>query len=225
MPDPSGLLIDGVWEDGGEPPARARQVPPRAVRRGPRARARTTSSAPSPPPRAAPPGRRCPAWRRAEILEAAAGLLAERAEQVIETYIAETGFTRADAAAELRRAGETLRLSAGEAVRLTGETVPVEARPGSEDRLAFTLRVPVGVVCAIAPFNAPLNTVAHKVAPGARRRQRRRAQARRGDAAVLGRAVLGAARRRPAARLAAARVRGRGRASATSSSPTAASAT
>ena len=84
---------------------------------------------------------------------------------MIETYVAETGFTRADATAELRRAGETLRLSAGEALRLTGETVPVEASPGSENRLAFTLRVPVGVVCAIAPFNAPLNTVAHKVAP------------------------------------------------------------
>jgi succinate-semialdehyde dehydrogenase/glutarate-semialdehyde dehydrogenase len=27
------------------------------------------------------------------------------------------------------------------------------------------MRVPLGVVCAITPFNAPLNTVAHKVAP------------------------------------------------------------
>src|SRR5206468_7820005 len=32
-------------------------------------------------------------------------------------------------------------------------------------KLGFTLRVPVGVVAAITPFNFPLNLVAHKVAP------------------------------------------------------------
>jgi succinate-semialdehyde dehydrogenase/glutarate-semialdehyde dehydrogenase len=37
--------------------------------------------------------------------------------------------------------------------------------PGHEHRIGFTLRVPRGVVCAITPFNAPLNTVAHKIAP------------------------------------------------------------
>jgi acyl-CoA reductase-like NAD-dependent aldehyde dehydrogenase len=162
--DPSGLLIDGVWEHGGEPLpvidkyrlepfAEIRRASPADVERAVTAAARCAAGPPLPP------------WRRAEILEAAAGLLSERSEHVIETYVAETGFTRADAAAELRRAVKTLRLSAGEALRLTGETVPVEASPGSEGRLAFTLRVPVGVVCAIAPFNAPLNTVAHKIAP------------------------------------------------------------
>jgi acyl-CoA reductase-like NAD-dependent aldehyde dehydrogenase len=43
--------------------------------------------------------------------------------------------------------------------------VPVEGVPGWEGRLAFTIRVPVGVVCAITPFNSPLNTLLHKVAP------------------------------------------------------------
>jgi acyl-CoA reductase-like NAD-dependent aldehyde dehydrogenase len=160
----SGLLIDGAWEDGGERVPvmdKFRLEPFAEVARASeadvdRAVAAAAARAAGPP---------LPAWRRAEILERAAALLAERADSVIETYVAETGFTRADAAAELKRAGETLRLSAGEALRLTGETVPVEASPGSEGRLAFTLRVPVGVVCAIAPFNAPLNTVAHKVAP------------------------------------------------------------
>jgi succinate-semialdehyde dehydrogenase/glutarate-semialdehyde dehydrogenase len=31
--------------------------------------------------------------------------------------------------------------------------------------MGFTLRVPLGVVLAITPFNSPLNTVAHKIAP------------------------------------------------------------
>jgi acyl-CoA reductase-like NAD-dependent aldehyde dehydrogenase len=160
----SGLLIGGEWVDGGEPLpvldkysgepfAELRAARPEDVDRAVAVAAATAD------------GPALPAWRRAEILEGAADRLGARADEVLSTYVAETGFTRADAAAELKRARETLRLAAGEALRLTGETVPVEASPGSEGRLAFTLRVPVGVVCAIAPFNAPLNTVAHKVAP------------------------------------------------------------
>ena len=55
--------------------------------------------------------------------------------------------------------------------------------PPGEGKLGFTLRVPIGVVGAIAPFNFPLNLVAHKLAPGDRRR-------------LPGGAQAGAARRR-----------------------------
>jgi succinate-semialdehyde dehydrogenase/glutarate-semialdehyde dehydrogenase len=60
---------------------------------------------------------------------------------------------------------ETLRLSGEEARRLAGEVIPLEGAPQQAGRLAFTLRVPLGVVVAITPFNAPLNTPAHKIAP------------------------------------------------------------
>jgi acyl-CoA reductase-like NAD-dependent aldehyde dehydrogenase len=43
--------------------------------------------------------------------------------------------------------------------------VPIDASDVGEGKLAFTLRVPIGVVGAISPFNFPLNLVAHKVAP------------------------------------------------------------
>ena len=43
--------------------------------------------------------------------------------------------------------------------------VPIESAPGKAHRLAFTIRVPRGVVCGITSFNSPLNMVAHKVAP------------------------------------------------------------
>jgi len=43
--------------------------------------------------------------------------------------------------------------------------VTLDASPGFEQRLAFTIRVPIGVVLAITPFNAPLNTVCHKIGP------------------------------------------------------------
>ena len=58
-----------------------------------------------------------------------------------------------------------MQFSAAVARTLTGETVPLEASPAGEGKLGFVLRVPVGVVVAISPFNFPLNLVAHKVGP------------------------------------------------------------
>jgi acyl-CoA reductase-like NAD-dependent aldehyde dehydrogenase len=102
---------------------------------------------------------------RHDVLVRAADLLLERRQGIEREYVAETGFTPGDAAGELDRAANVFRLSAGEAIRIAGEQVPVEASRGSENRLAFTMRIPVGVVVAIAPFNAPLVTVTHKIAP------------------------------------------------------------
>src|SRR5690606_33111818 len=56
-------------------------------------------------------------------------------------------------------------LCAAEAIRLTGEMVPMEATASGGGRLGFAMRVPVGVVGAITPFNFPLNLVAHKIGP------------------------------------------------------------
>jgi succinate-semialdehyde dehydrogenase/glutarate-semialdehyde dehydrogenase len=104
-------------------------------------------------------------FARYEILSTASRLLAARRETAIRTVIADTGFTIADASREVDRTCETLLLSGEEAKRIHGEVVPIGSAPEAPDRLAFTIRVPVGVVCAITPFNSPLNTVAHKVGP------------------------------------------------------------
>ena len=104
-------------------------------------------------------------YRRFEVLARAAELVAERAQEFTAAIMADTGFIRADAAKEVERCQQTLLLSGEEARRLVGSMVPVDAAPGGSRRLAFTLRKPLGVVCAITPFNSPLNTVAHKVAP------------------------------------------------------------
>jgi succinate-semialdehyde dehydrogenase/glutarate-semialdehyde dehydrogenase len=102
---------------------------------------------------------------RGAILDRAAALLEQRAEQLIRTAQVEAGFTLSDATGELKRCVQTFRLSAEEARRFGGEIVPVEGAPQQAGRMGFTLRVPLGVVCAITPFNAPLNTVAHKIGP------------------------------------------------------------
>src|SRR5205823_14583748 len=66
---------------------------------------------------------------------------------------------------EASRAMSTYTMAAVEARKLAGEVVPMDASQAGEGKLAFTLRVPIGVVGAISPFNFPLNLVAHKIAP------------------------------------------------------------
>ena len=43
--------------------------------------------------------------------------------------------------------------------------MPLDAAPGADGRIAYTIRKPIGVIGAITPFNFPLNLVAHKVGP------------------------------------------------------------
>jgi acyl-CoA reductase-like NAD-dependent aldehyde dehydrogenase len=106
-----------------------------------------------------------PPWRRAEVLDAAARLLTERADDFARTIALEAAKPIKTARIEVKRAVGTFTFAAVEARRLTGDMVPIDAAAVGEGRLAFTLRVPVGVVAAISPFNFPLNLVAHKVAP------------------------------------------------------------
>lgn len=105
------------------------------------------------------------AYDRGAVLERAASLLPQRSAEFVAVMVREAGFTAQDAAGEVRRCAETLRLSAEEARRLAGEVIPMEGAPQQAGRLAFTIRVPLGVVAAITPFNSPLNTVAHKLGP------------------------------------------------------------
>lgn len=104
-------------------------------------------------------------YDRGAILDRAASIIERRSDQFVEAIRTEGGFTLSDAQGEVRRCIQTFRLSAEEARRLTGEMIPLEGAPQQAGRLGFTIPVPLGVVCAITPFNAPANTVAHKVAP------------------------------------------------------------
>ncbi|WP_315437235.1 aldehyde dehydrogenase family protein [uncultured Selenomonas sp.] len=104
-------------------------------------------------------------YERYEIIMRAANLMRERREAFAETLSAEAGKPIRDARGEIDRAYQTLILSAEEAKRLRGETVPLAGAPGCERRMAFTIRRPLGVVCAITPFNFPVNLAAHKIGP------------------------------------------------------------
>lgn len=104
-------------------------------------------------------------YKRYEILLKAAQLLLERKEKFAQVMAQEIGKGIRECRGEVERAAQTLIISAEESKRIHGEGVPVEAADGSENRMAFTIKVPVGVIAAITPFNVPLNLVCHKVGP------------------------------------------------------------
>ena len=106
-----------------------------------------------------------PAYDRYMILRRTADLMAERAEDLAQTITKEEGKVLVEGRGEVQRAIQTITLSSEEAKRLHGETVPLDGAPGITSQFGFTIRVPVGVVAAIAPFNFPLNLVCHKVGP------------------------------------------------------------
>jgi acyl-CoA reductase-like NAD-dependent aldehyde dehydrogenase len=106
-----------------------------------------------------------PAHERAAILDRTARLVEDRAEEIARTISSEAGKPMKAARIEASRAQSTFTMAAVEARKLTGEVVPMDASPAGTGKVALTLRVPVGVVGAISPFNFPFNLVAHKVAP------------------------------------------------------------
>jgi len=104
-------------------------------------------------------------WKRAEILDTAARLLSERVETFARIIATESAKPIKTARVEAQRAVSTFTFAAAVARTATGEMVPMDASAAGDGKLGFTLRVPIGVVGAISPFNFPLNLVAHKLAP------------------------------------------------------------
>ncbi|MCX7621513.1 MAG: aldehyde dehydrogenase family protein [Acidimicrobiales bacterium] len=112
-------------------------------------------------------GEPLPAHERAAILDRAATILGrdDQRERFARLIAQEAAKPIKTARIEAARAADTFRFAATTARTLTGTMVPLDASVSGQGKLGFVLRVPIGVVAAISPFNFPLNLVAHKVAP------------------------------------------------------------
>lgn len=106
-----------------------------------------------------------PVHKRIAILYRAAEILRSRQEEFARTIATEGSKTIREARKEASRCVDTMTISAEEARRIVGETIPFDSRPGSENRVGYYYRFPIGIIAAITPFNDPLNLVAHKVGP------------------------------------------------------------
>lgn len=106
-----------------------------------------------------------PAHVRAKALDHISARIAERADEFAALITAENGKPLMWSRAEVSRAVSTFRWAAEEARRWSGELQRLDTDPNATGRLGIVRRFPRGPVLGIAPFNFPLNLVAHKVAP------------------------------------------------------------
>jgi glyceraldehyde-3-phosphate dehydrogenase (NADP+) len=106
-----------------------------------------------------------PAHARYDVLMRAADRVDAQREEYAWAIAREGSKTIREARREPPRAATILRLCAAEARQLHGQTLPFDMRPGSENRVGYYVRCPVGVVVAITPFNDPLAVAAHKIGP------------------------------------------------------------
>jgi benzaldehyde dehydrogenase (NAD) len=98
---------------------------------------------------------------RARVLRRAADLLEERQQQVVEWLVRETGEIRARSTHEHRISVGEIREAAALAGQPYGELLPTSER----SRLSFAQRVPLGVIAAITPWNAPVILGIRVIAP------------------------------------------------------------
>lgn len=106
-----------------------------------------------------------PVHERIAILNKVADYIELNQKEYTNIIVLESSKTIREAEKEVRRCIETIRISAEEARRIVGETISFDQMPGSENRLGYYYRFPIGIIAAITPFNDPLNLVAHKVGP------------------------------------------------------------
>ncbi|MGM8365994.1 aldehyde dehydrogenase family protein [Virgibacillus sp. W0181] len=106
-----------------------------------------------------------PVHQRISILQKASEEIESRVEEFAKVIAMEGIKTIRESRKEVERCAATLRISSEEARQIKGETIPFDQQPGSENKVGYYTREPIGIIVAITPFNDPLNLVAHKVGP------------------------------------------------------------
>jgi alpha-ketoglutaric semialdehyde dehydrogenase len=164
VPDAFLNYIDGKWvpSASGETyhdtnPARPDEVIGEFQRSGPE----DVDAAVSAASRAQDEWRHTPAPLRGEIIARATRMLVERKPELAETITREMGKVLVDSGYDVQGAITSGEYMSGEGRRMFGDTVP----SGLPNRLAMTVRGPVGVVGIITPWNLPMLMPAWKLFP------------------------------------------------------------
>lgn len=109
--------------------------------------------------------RKLAAYERSAILHRIAEGMTARRDELGESLAREIGKPLPDSLTEVDRTAFAFQYAAEEALRLTGELIPLDVIASSRGKWAITRRVPLGPVAGISPFNVPLSLSAHKLAP------------------------------------------------------------
>jgi aldehyde dehydrogenase (NAD+) len=105
--------------------------------------------------------RQTPAPLRGQILFKVQRRMEERRQELAEALTREEGKTIAESRGEIQRAINVVEFFAGEARRITGETIPSEL----PSNFCYTLKQPIGPVAVITPWNFPIAIPIWKIAP------------------------------------------------------------
>ncbi|MEV0288869.1 aldehyde dehydrogenase family protein [Kribbella sp. NPDC050820] len=106
-----------------------------------------------------------PLWQRRETLTRAADLLQQRHDVLARLISLESSKTIREARAEVKRAVETLELTARSTGSLSGEEIAFADSKRGSGRFGWFTRTPIGIVAVVSSFNDPLNLLVHKVGP------------------------------------------------------------
>ena len=104
-------------------------------------------------------------YERYQVLNKAYEGIKSDAEKLAALISNESGKVIRESRAEVQRALSVLMYAAEEAKRIHGQILPCDITAQSTGKNAYVHHLPLGVIAAITPFNFPLNTVVHKVAP------------------------------------------------------------
>ena len=111
------------------------------------------------------PSERIPLPQRIEILERTRVLIEKNYDRIVNDAASEGGKPLVDTRAEITRAINGIKVAAESLSNLGGEEIPMGLNTASLNRMAFTLREPIGVVAAISAFNHPFNLAVHQLIP------------------------------------------------------------
>ena len=106
-----------------------------------------------------------PAHKRISILKKVASLMANDADNLAMLIATEGGKPLIDARVEVARAIDGVETCAHDLSNIIGKQIPMGLTPASDNKLAFSIREPIGPVVAVSAFNHPLNLIVHQVAP------------------------------------------------------------
>jgi aldehyde dehydrogenase (NAD+) len=156
-------FIGGEWRESRGP--RVNDVNPAdtgdVVAEAPASTAAEAAEACEAAARAFPAWRATPAPVRGQILFKVQRRMEERRQELAEALTREEGKTLTESRGEIQRAINVVEFFAGEARRITGETIPSEL----PHNFCYTVKQPVGPVAVVTPWNFPVAIPIWKMAP------------------------------------------------------------
>lgn len=160
-----GFFLDGEWLTEGEPFEIHSPFDRALVGKGFRATAAHAEAAVRTAQHAFESTKKMPSYERQRILRAISEGIRTHDQEFAQLIALEAGKPIKTARTEVDRAVFTFDVAAEEAMRISGEWLPLDWLPSTSGRMAIVRRFPLGPIFAITPFNFPLNLVAHKLAP------------------------------------------------------------